>query len=83
MSDDKLYVEGELFLSLETVAEIYKVQVVWLQQVYERGLLGAGVDQGRTICIAAVQLDRVATIVRLHESIGLNLDLISATLEDA
>ena len=82
MSKDKLYIEGELFLSLETVAAIYKVQIVWLQQVYEYGLLGTGVDRDATVCIASIYLDRVATIVRLHDKLGLDLDMISVSLEE-
>lgn len=82
MTQDKLYLKGELFLSLEVVAEIYKVQVVWLREVYDCGLLGTGVDSDATTCVAAVHLDRVATVVRLHETLGLDLDAIERTLEE-
>jgi len=80
--DEPLYVEGELFISLEVVAEIYQAQVVLLRGAFESGMLGPGVDQGSTVCIAAVHLDRVATIVRLHETLGLDLERIEQALLD-
>ena len=43
-------------------------------------LLGAGIDRERTLCIAAIELDRVATIVRLHQTIGLDLEAITKRL---
>ena len=82
MTQDKLYIKGELFISLEVVAELYQAKVVWLREVYDCGLLGTGVDRDATLCIAAVQLDRVATVVRLHETLGLDLDAIERALED-
>ena len=82
MSRDRVYVGDELYLSLETVAELYQVRTVWLRSVYDLGLLGSGVDSGTGICIAAIQMDRVATIVRMHDVLGLDIDMISLTLED-
>ena len=83
MSSDRLYVEGELYLSLETIAEIYEVQVVWLREVYESGLLGSGVNSGSTVCIGAVRMDRVATVVRMYDVLGLDIESIALALEDA
>jgi len=83
MTADRLQVGGELYLSLETVAALYEVQTVWLREAYDSGLLGSGVDRGPTICIAAVQMDRVATIVRLHAVLELDLDAIALALERA
>lgn len=83
MTRDNIYVGGELHLSLETVAELYEVQTVWLRKVIDTGLLGNAVNLGATISIAAVQMDRVATIVRLHEVLGLDLEAIVLTLPDA
>lgn len=80
MSVETIHVEGRLYLSLEVVAELYQVKSVLLRQVYERGLLGHGVDHERTLCIAAVELDRVATIVRLHSTFGLDVDAIARRL---
>src|SRR6185503_13554440 len=66
VSEDRIYVDGELFLSVETVAEIYRVEVVWLREVVESGLLGGDAAPRAVGRIAAVRLDRLAAIVRLH-----------------
>ena len=78
---DKHYVGGRLYLSLETVAEIYQIEVVWLREVYEVGLLGSGVASGSAVSIPAAQMDLVATIVRLHEGLGLDVEAITLALE--
>ncbi|MDA8592358.1 hypothetical protein N9L90_00370 [Planctomycetota bacterium] len=80
MSVETIYFEGEPYLTLEALADVYQVQVVWLREIYQSGLLGSGVDAGTTICIAAVQLDRVATIVRLRHFVGQDVDAISHAL---
>lgn len=81
MSDERIYVGGELYLSLETVAEIYRVEVVWLRQAQDAGLLGSDVATQPMVCIAAARLDHVATIVRLHQVLGLDLDAIRRELD--
>lgn len=81
MKDRQLLVDGELYLGLEVVAEIYEVQLVWLREAYEFGLLGSGVDSGPGLCVAAVEMDRIATIVRLHKVLGMELESIALALE--
>lgn len=83
MSEDRIYLEGELYLSLETVADIYRVEVVWLREVVDAGLLGTGVHVDPRPCIAAVRLDHVATIVRLHHVLGFDVEAIRLALEHA
>jgi hypothetical protein len=82
MTPHKVTVEGELYLSLETYAEIYSIEVHWLRDVYDHGLLGSGVNSGSLVCVATTQMDRVATIVRLHEGYGLDVETIYLVLED-
>jgi hypothetical protein len=72
--------DGQRYLSLEVVAELYHLDTVVLREVYDRGLLGAGLDRGATVWIASVRLDRVATVVRLHHACGLDVDSIAALL---
>ncbi|MCP3916099.1 MAG: hypothetical protein GY711_11125 [bacterium] len=81
MSERTFLVEGKLYLSVEAVAEVYEVRAVWLREVCDRGLLGPAVRTRPTLSIAAVELDRVATIVRLHEVFGLDLEAIDLALE--
>jgi hypothetical protein len=80
MSADTLKVEGELFLRLEVVAQCFEVKTVWLREVYDCGLLGAGVRRDRELHIAAVHLDRVATIVRMQLVFGMDLVTIEHAL---
>lgn len=70
--------DGESYLSLEVVAELFHVNAVVLHEVYDRGLFGPGVIQGPLVCIATFRLDLVATIVRLHQVHGLDVDSIVA-----
>ncbi len=77
MSVKSVRIEGRLYLSIEILAELYEVQSVLLRKAYKSGLLGTGVEHECTLCIEAVKLDRVATIVRLHESFGLDLEAIT------
>ena len=79
MTTRTLMVEGEPYVSLEVLAEIYTVEILWLREVYDCGLLGLGVTSGPHLCVAAVHMDRVATIVRLHHHLG--LDLLDIRLE--
>jgi len=82
MKNETTRIDGELYLALETVADVYQVQVTWLERVYEFGLLGTGVQMEHSLGIAAVQLDRVATIVRLREVVGSDVESISLALPD-
>jgi hypothetical protein len=81
VSEDRIYLEGELYLSVETVAEIYRVEEIWLREVFDAGLLTGGVHTHPRLCIAAVRLDHVATIVRLHRVLGFDVEAIRLALE--
>ena len=72
----RIVIGGELHLTLQAVAECYRVEVAWLQDAYDLGMLGRGRRQGETIVIAARMLDRVAEIVRLHVYYSLDLNAI-------
>jgi len=47
--------------------------------MFDQGLLGPGVTSGPRMCVAAIHLDRIATIVRLNQTCG--LDLMDIQLE--
>lgn len=76
-----IHIEGELHLTLETVAEVYAVKVVWLREVCDAGLLVARPFDHGELCIAAVQLERLASIVRMNVVLGLDLDAVEALLD--
>ena len=73
-------IEGELYVTLEIVADCYRVESAWLRRVYELGLLGQGRVRDTQLVISARRLDRVARIVQLHFHHGVSLELLDAVL---
>lgn len=81
MSAGALWRRDEQYLRLETVAELYRVRVLWLREVADSGLLGPCERGDDGPLIAIVQLDRVAAIVRLHVHLGLDLTQLARELD--
>jgi hypothetical protein len=77
VSSEPFDVDGVLHLSIETVAELYRVRTVWLEEALDRGLVAAG---RAPRAIAITELDRVATVVRLHVVLGLEQAAIELLL---
>ncbi|MEM9800657.1 MAG: hypothetical protein AAGA20_10045 [Planctomycetota bacterium] len=71
-----IVVEGESFLAIETVAEVFHVDVVVLREAYAVGLLGRCLERERKVLVAARSLDRVARLVRMRAVLGLDLETI-------
>ena len=82
MSHDTFAIDGEMYLRIETVALVYRVEVVWLREVVDAGLLGDDVTLEPTPAIAAVRMDHVATIIRMHRVLGLDVEAIRLALGD-
>lgn len=76
----RLVIRGELYLTLEIVAECYSVERSWLEEVYDLGLLGDGERAEEGVAIIASKLDRVAEILQLHFHYGVNLPGIAVIL---
>ncbi len=74
-------IRGETFVTLEAVAECYRVEVRWVEEVYAEGLLGPGERVGRSIAVPAAELDHLAALLRWHRHLGLDLDAVAALLE--
>lgn len=77
----RIVIHGESFVTLATVAECFHVHSTWVREVYDAGLLGRGEQVGDELAIAAVQLDRVAVVQRLHRHYGLDLATIELMIE--
>lgn len=77
MRSGSVVIRGELFLTLEAVANCYRVEARWMHEVYELGLLGAGEPAEESVAIPARKLDRVAEILKLHFHQGVNLEGIA------
>jgi hypothetical protein len=73
-------IRGERYVTLPDVAATFEVELTWVQEVYEYGLLGPGETVGDTIAIASRRLDRVAAIRRLNRVQGINLAGIAVIL---
>jgi len=76
-------IDGQVYLTLETVAEVFAVESVVLHEAYVTGLLGPGVERGQRVLLAVASLDRVATVVRLHVVLGFDLDTVEVFLPGA
>jgi hypothetical protein len=74
-------VGGERFIPLAVVADCYEVELTWVQEVYEFGLLGEGRRVEGKLAVSTVMLERVAVIRRLTLQQGLNLAGVAALLE--
>lgn len=77
-----LEVHGELFVTLESAAECYRVEVRWVEEVHRLGLLGPAERVDGTLGLCARQLDRLAAILRWHRHHGLELEAVLRLLGD-
>ncbi len=77
----RVVIRGETWFTLEAVADCYGLEVAWVREVYEFGLLGEGAPVEGTIAVAPRALDRVAAIRRLEIQLGANLEGIALILE--
>ncbi|QDV08478.1 hypothetical protein Poly30_40250 [Planctomycetes bacterium Poly30] len=74
-------IDGVVYLELEAVAEVFRVESVVLREAYVSGLLGPGVEGDQRVLIATTLLDRVATIVRMRVVLELDLETVELMLE--
>lgn len=82
MKRGTITIRGRVYLTLETVAECYEVEVSWIREVYEIGLLGPGESVEGSVAIAGAMLDRLGEILRLHRQQGVNLAGIARLLAE-
>ncbi|MCB9899527.1 MAG: hypothetical protein H6825_16090 [Planctomycetes bacterium] len=80
MTRGTIVVAGELFVTLDAVAHCYEVEVAWLLEVHEHGLLGRTAHAGDALVLAVDALDRLARVLRLHRQLGLDLAGIALIL---
>jgi len=72
---------GELYMSVESAAECYRVEARWIEEVHRSGLL-RGERVGGSLALPARELDRLAAVLRWHRHHGLALETVLALLED-
>jgi hypothetical protein len=81
VSGARRIVAGELYLSLTTVAEIWCVEPGWLAEVHGLGLLRRSLALEAEVFVAAAEMDRLASIVRLARILGGDLAALELELE--
>lgn len=80
MTEFRVRIEGETYLTLEAISETYECEVSWLRQAYEVGLFGGGRMHAGTPVLHVRLLDRVAEVVRLARYQGLGFEAIVVLL---
>ena len=76
-------IEGEIYLTAETVAHCFDVEVRWVEDVHALGLVGRGAHVEDSLAIASVMLDRLAAVLRLQRQQGVNLEGVLSLLGEA
>lgn len=74
-------IRGEVYLTLELAAECFEVEVAWVREVYDTGLLGRGEATRAGLAIPAEGLDRLARVVHLARHLGVELELVGLVLD--
>ena len=69
----------ERYVTLEAVAECFQVELHWLEEVCELDLV-PHVRRERALSVEAIQLERVARIIRLHFHLGIELSALEVLL---
>jgi hypothetical protein len=73
MTEARITIRGELYLTLAEVARCFAVEVSWVEEAYDLDLLGEGERIDDTIAIAASMLERIAVIRRIQLQQGVNI----------
>jgi hypothetical protein len=76
-----LIIRGQTYITLRSLAATYELEVSWVREVYEYGLLGSGEAVDDDIAVVAAMLDRLAEVCRLHDRQGVNLAGIAIILD--
>ncbi len=80
MKDAVLIIEGERYLEVRVLAEIFEVQVAWVEEVVERGLVPGHREIESVRYVRVTEFDRVAQVIRLRQVLELDWDALEAFL---
>ncbi len=80
MTYELIHIEGEAYVTLETISRCYECELEWVIEIYDYGLLGRGRSVDSGLAVPASILDRVATIWRLQRHQGLDFMHIEVLL---
>jgi hypothetical protein len=76
-----ILIRGERWITLAGLAESWDVELAWVEEVYEHGLLGPGRSVEEQLAVPEPMHDRLATIRRLALVHGVNLAGIAIILD--
>jgi hypothetical protein len=82
MTEVRIRIEGQTWISLEGICECYECDMSWLREAYEFGLLGGGRIHGGHLMLRITVLDRVARVLRMSRYEGLGFEAIVVLLGD-
>jgi hypothetical protein len=83
MSELVIRIEGQAWVTIETICECYDCDIAWVREACEFGLLGTARPHAGTVVFRATVLDRVARVVRLSRYERLGFEAIVVLLGDA
>jgi len=83
MTPDRFVLGGEVYLTLDSVASLYRVETDLLAAICDLGLLESVERVEDSLALAAAELDRLAEILRLHVHFGVDLESVALLLEGA
>ena len=71
-------IAGRSWLRVEDVAACYSVEVAWVREVCDLGLVEARREPDGIELVPAVELDRVADLLRISRALGLDLVTVAS-----
>ena len=82
MKEQVITIAGNAYLRSEAIAQIFAVQVTWVHEVVEHGLLEGAAVVEESLCLRVDQMDRIATLVRLQRVYELDWDQLAFYLQE-
>lgn len=83
MKSKTYQIKGRECITLETVAELYSVEPLWVEELVTRGLAGEELHSEGRLWVEVRHLGRIATAVRLCHGYGLDLEAARRELDAA
>ncbi|MCB9916071.1 MAG: hypothetical protein H6828_13155 [Planctomycetes bacterium] len=78
---ERVTLHGEGYLTIEAIAECFHVDVAVVRESYELGLFGEVAESEGRVVLHVRELERVATIVRWHVHLGVELTSVALLLD--
>lgn len=80
MSWGRVRIGEESFVAVEVVARAFRVEVGFVVEVVDLGLIAPGHVAGQHLYVPVAQMDRLAAIARWHFAFGVPLERVELVL---